>query len=236
LAALLDPDPQVQRDAMLALERMGGEAVPTLMQAAQIGQPRRRAQAIELLGHLGSAARPSRPLLTTALADPVAKVRRQAAWTLGRIGPSDDAEQNVDVEVRKALRLAMTDAAWDVRADAAWALGKIAAGTPDRQTLETLIAGLDDGSVHVRWSAVWAIARLGTPAGAAMSGLIALLEDPSWKLRASAALALSRIVDSQAAAGLLPLIERLAADRHPLVRSRAAAAAKRLRNRRELAF
>jgi HEAT repeat protein len=89
LERLDEPEFEAQRDALRSLEEMGGEAVAGLVSMMQRVDAPRREQAIELLGRLNSAASPARPMLMAALTDPVYRVRRQAAWALGRIGSPD---------------------------------------------------------------------------------------------------------------------------------------------------
>lgn len=97
-------DDYVSRDAALALERFGPKAAPALeaLTAALKRKPIVAHAAIDTLGRLGAAAKPSVPALAEALGSDVDGVRERAARALGRLGPS--AAEAVDALIKALER------------------------------------------------------------------------------------------------------------------------------------
>jgi HEAT repeat protein len=105
----------VPRDvASLALLDIGPAAVPSLLGLTAHEEPQIRANAVELIGLLGTAG--DSDGLVGRLRDPAAGVRASAAGALGRLGAA---------QARDALVRALDDRVPDVRVAAARALGQI---------------------------------------------------------------------------------------------------------------
>jgi HEAT repeat protein/beta-lactamase regulating signal transducer with metallopeptidase domain len=162
--------------------------------------------------------------LLKALGDPVADVRRDAAYALGNLeAPAgvgglarllvDDADAGVremaawalgQIESRGGTAsladAVRRDSSTDVRAMAVWALGQL----EDPQSVTTLAAALGDRSDEVRSRAAWALGTIGArPAPAA---LMDALSDRVPAVRVSAAWALGQIEDT---AAVRPLVAAL---------------------------
>jgi HEAT repeat protein len=105
----------VPRDvASLALLDIGPAAVPSLLELTAHDEPQIRANAVELIGLLGTAG--DSDGLVGRLRDPAAGVRTAAAGALGRLGAG---------QARDALVRALDDRVPNVRVAAARALGQI---------------------------------------------------------------------------------------------------------------
>ncbi|MGE0354431.1 MAG: HEAT repeat domain-containing protein [Gemmatimonadales bacterium] len=174
--------------------------------------------------------------LIKALADPVAEVRKGAAYALGQMNAADAAEAlgqrittDKDPEVRATAAWAMgqiesrsgtaalaravqSDSVTEVREQAAWALGQI----EDPAATPALSAALKDRAASVRSQAAWALGQIEDPAS--VPGLTAALTDPVAEVRGQAAWALGQIEPQQAPEGLI----RALADSVAEVRSQAA--------------
>ncbi len=88
----------VHETATDSLARIGEAAVPALIRGLGDAEPKRRAEAAWLLGHIGPGAKPAVPALVAALEDPSPEVQKSAARALGQIGP--DAAQAVEPLMR----------------------------------------------------------------------------------------------------------------------------------------
>jgi hypothetical protein len=78
----------VHETAADSLGRIGEAAVPSLVRALGHAEPKRRAEAARLLGHVGPGAKLAVPALANALNDPSPEVQKSAAWALGQVGPA----------------------------------------------------------------------------------------------------------------------------------------------------
>jgi HEAT repeat protein len=81
----------VQETVADALGRIGGEAVPALIQALSHPNVEVRVQATRALALIGARAQPAVPELSRLLGDENEEVRRGAARALGQIGPAAGA-------------------------------------------------------------------------------------------------------------------------------------------------
>ena len=106
---------RVPRDVtMLALLDLGPPAVPRLLELTEHPEPRVRATAVELVGHLGEAG--DAEGLPVLMRDTAAEVRAATAGALGRLGAA---------AARDALIEALDDRVSSVRVASAGALGQI---------------------------------------------------------------------------------------------------------------
>ncbi|MEM9439484.1 MAG: HEAT repeat domain-containing protein [Pseudomonadota bacterium] len=229
IQALQNADMLTQPSIVLEIESLGADAVPSLIAVMKAGDKFARHRSIEILGRLGETAKPAIPGLIDSLTDPEAQIRRNTAWALGRIGP-------IAKDALPDLLSTSQDPEWDVRADAFWALGKISSERDPENNITSavlarLVEGLEDVSLHVRWSAIWALARLGPRAEAAVPSLISRLEDPVAKIRASAALSLARVAPADQHLKVVPALLAAKADPAPIVQSRAVAALRTFQRR-----
>ncbi|MFN4180209.1 MAG: HEAT repeat domain-containing protein [Armatimonadota bacterium] len=122
--ALADKSERVQAHAEWALENIGKEAIPAIMEGAK--SPATRLRSFRLLGRL--KAEQSVPLLIDGLNDRKPEIRAIAAWALGEIG---------DQRAIPALQRALDDKETEVRREAVVALGKLGAGDVLRAHLTT---------------------------------------------------------------------------------------------------
>lgn len=177
VAALDDPDISIRSHAALALRALGPQAsnaVPRLVQImrSEVGQ----------IVHVASYAlsgigQPAIPLLTDALGDTNAAVRKQVALTLG------------NMEVHGLLAVpALVAAAHDpdpsVREAIIQALGKIDRTTPEAD--ETLVAALSDSNEAVRAHAMEALVFRPRAIRQNFAKIESLQEDANEKVRAAA--------------------------------------------------
>jgi HEAT repeat protein/beta-lactamase regulating signal transducer with metallopeptidase domain len=128
--------------------------------------------------------------LLTTLADPVAAVREDAAYALGRLQAGAAASALGD--------RVLHDAAPAVREMAAWALGQIQS---HEATAPLSAAAAHDRAEAVRVMAVWALGQLDDPA--AVPGLVAVLADPSAEVRGRAAWAIGSVGSDRAPPALI---------------------------------
>jgi HEAT repeat protein len=211
-----DPSDLVRLSIADALGEIGDPAPPA---AAPGGRTRgRRGVWGRLRGRTPAVPLPdpgaiALPALRTALADPAAAVRAQAASSLGRLGAAAG-------ESSPELTRLLADPDETVRGRAAQALGRV--GAADPRTVPSLAALLDDPSPDIRAAAAGALGAIGGAAAAAVQTLVPLLQDRDEGVRKAAADAVGRI-------GVLPetaadtLTEGLA-NGDSMVRARAAEA------------
>jgi HEAT repeat protein len=198
--------------ALDALEKIGGpkarsieELIAALGDEADGNEPPRAAKAFEKLG------REAVPLLLAAMSSGKPRLRRDAIYALGEIGP--DAQ-----EALPHLLKAFSDPDPEIRSAASYALFKMNAGTS--VPLPQLIEALKDSSTRVREIAISALFELGTRASPAAAALAEVLRsDPESGLRIRAAYGLA--ATGRPADALPPLVAALA---DPSVRAAAAGA------------
>jgi HEAT repeat protein len=142
--ALDDPNERVQAHAEWALENIGKEALPALLDGAK--RPALRLRIFRLLGRLKSPQ--AIPILTEGLRDRNPQVRAMAAWALGEIGNRSAVP---------ALRSALNDADPQVRREVALALGKLKAAEVRSELAERLKT---DRNEQVRLAAQMALQQL----------------------------------------------------------------------------
>jgi HEAT repeat protein len=142
--ALGDPNERVQAHAEWALENIGQDAIPALLDGAK--RPALRWRIFRLLGRLKSPQ--AVPVLIDGLRDRNLKVRAMAAWALGEIGSR---------RAVAALRSALNGPDPQVRREAALALGKLKAKEVRLELAERLKT---DRSEQVRVAAQMALQQL----------------------------------------------------------------------------
>jgi len=162
--------------AASALVAVGTPAFEPLLQAAQASGWITRENAIWALGALGNPK--AVPVVSSALEDKEAAVRRRGAWALGALDAS---------EAVTALVGALSDEDAGVRRQAAWALGAIG----NRAGVDGLVKALTDASPEVREQAAWALGAIGD--AKATSSLAKALKDSDARVRRQAAWALGAI-------------------------------------------
>ncbi|MCS7265295.1 MAG: HEAT repeat domain-containing protein [Armatimonadetes bacterium] len=114
IRALADKSERVQAHAEWALENIGEEAIPAIMEGAK--KTATKLRAFRLLGRL--KAKEAVPVLIEGLNDRKPEIRSMAAWALGEIG---------DQRAVEALERTLDDKVDEVRREAALALGKLGA-------------------------------------------------------------------------------------------------------------
>lgn len=165
--------------AASTLVAIGSPAYDALARAAQGPAWIARENAVWGLGALGDHK--AVPIVSAALRDTEAAVRRRGAWALGALDAS---------EAVTALVGALTDEDAGVRRQAAWALGAIG----DRAGVDGLLKTLGDSAPEVREQAAWALGAIGD--ARATSGLAKALKDADARVRRQAAWALGAIGSS----------------------------------------
>jgi HEAT repeat protein/beta-lactamase regulating signal transducer with metallopeptidase domain len=200
--AMKDSDPDVRKQAMQALTRLGAPlAYEALVQALKDDDAEIREQAVFSLGQLGDK-RAIDPL-TAALKDAEPDVREQAAFGLSQLKA---------VQAVPALQALLKDTDEDVREQALFALSQIG----DRSAVPAFIVALKDSSEDVREQALFALSQLGD--AAAVPAILPLLaKDESEDVREQAAFALSQIGDETAVVALTAALK----DESPDVRQQA---------------
>ncbi len=196
IIALKDEDGNVREDAAWALGKIKDpKAIRPLIIALKDEDWHVQYRAKGALRAIGTPA--VEPLIT-ALKNEDSRIRRGAAFTLGRIK---------NPEVVKPLIIALKDEDWDVREGAAWALGKI----KDPQALEPLTVTLKDNNYKVRKESALALGNMGKEA---IPYLMPFLEDEEANIRRVAAQALGMIKDPESILSLITLL----GDEGPYVR------------------
>ena len=109
-------------------------------------------------------------------------VRKGAVWILGKIG------EPAVVPLSQALK----DKDERIRMNVAWALGEV----KDKRAVEPLIQALNDKDEHVRMNAAWALGEIKDKR--AVEPLIQALNDEYWDVRINSAVALGEIKDKRA--------------------------------------
>jgi HEAT repeat protein len=151
--------------------------------------------------------------LRAALADPATPVRRQAALTLGQIGPAAAA-------AAPELVALLADADESVRCQAAESLGKL--GDPAEATVAALAGLLQDASAAVRAAAARALGALKQGAAAAVPELGRLVQDRDEGVRQAAAEAIAQVGAVDGAA--TPILVEGLSSRDNVVRAQTAEA------------
>jgi HEAT repeat protein len=222
------------REAAIALEEIGSEALDPLIDVLGGGSPPARDNAALALGLIEDSR--ALPVLERRLqTDDQARVRERSAWALGMIEDSravetlararSDDNEKVRSQVAWALGMiespdgveSLGDLIRDddakVREQAAWALGMIESA----RGVEPLVAAVADGSPKVRSQVAWALGMIESPHG--VDPLVRLLDDPEPSVREQAAWGLGMIEDAVAVDGL---VRALANDVSASVREQAA--------------
>ncbi|MGL4555778.1 MAG: HEAT repeat domain-containing protein, partial [Gemmataceae bacterium] len=174
LVKLIQGEPSlVQVIAVLALAKVGPDAVPALRKAMDGKSPRGRELAARALGLIGDPA--ATPNLVTALTDGEAAVRRTAVASLRQL--------NARAAV-PALKKALADKDAEARVEAAWAVWQIAG---DASGLGALKAACAEKDEDVLTKALTALGAMGPKARDAGPAVAALLKQESTDLRFLAA-------------------------------------------------
>lgn len=222
------------REAAIALDEVGSEALQPLIDVLSEGTPAARDNAGLALGLIEDSR--ALPALEQRLrTDDQARVRERSAWALGMIEDSGAVEtltrarsdDNVRVREQVAWALGMIesadgvdalghlirDDAAEVRGQAAWGLGMIESA----RGIEPLGAAARDESPKVRSQVAWALGMIESARG--VDPLLRLLDDPEPSVRKQAAWGLGMIEDAAAVDGL---VQALATDVSASVREQAA--------------
>ena len=174
-------------DRTLAIDRfyeLGRAAVPILVELVKEGDLDTRRTAIQILGHIGPAARGAVPALANALKDKNSQDRYAAAIALGEIG----ADSGPAVA---ALTDALTNTDGVIRVCSIEALGRI--GATAAPATAGLIERLRDTNPAVRSAAARALGQIGTGAKRALPDLEKLSRDREDYVRQAAAEAVTTI-------------------------------------------
>ena len=176
VAALGSPEQEVVGSACRALHDMGEQAAaaaPHLLPLASDPDVNRRRLVIEILGQLG-APEVTVPALRRALADSNARVREQAAWSLGRLGPAAAAAVPELLEATRGR-------GEGVRYAALYGLARV--GAAAATALPVYQAALRSRDPNVRRAALEGIQSLGTAATAAFGTVAARCRDKDESVR-----------------------------------------------------
>lgn len=200
--ALHDSDPQIRREAIMALAQAGDKStVETFVELLNDKDPAIREKAVWVLATRGGANAAVK--IAAALKDSDERVRAQAAWGLGIQRGPDNVEQLIG---------ALKDSSLRVQRQAVWALGIVG----DERSVQPLTAELHNSDARIREQAAWALGLKGN--GNAVEPLIGALKDENAGVRAQAAWGLGLRHSKQA---VDPLIGALK-DSDPRVRKQAA--------------
>ncbi len=249
IALLRKNDPATRREAIFALQGIGpaaAEAVPALIEALNCREDfHTQYWACRALGSIGAGARPAVPVLIVLVHEGVTSVRRNAAATLGLIGP------DIGAEGIAALIAAVSDPVEPVREQAVIALGRL--GPAANTAVPTLRTALTARRLHCRPHAAYAfwqitgdsqlavnvlceelkvpehqvvainhLGLMGPAAEPALDRLIASLDDEDPEVRIAAAEAIAQI--GARAVKAVPALKRLLFDREEDVRQAAESA------------
>jgi len=198
IAALSDDHIPVREQAREALQEIGADIVPQIIELAATSEPKLRRTCIEIIGSYERDAAEAVPLLIGACLDANDDVRRAAIVALGKIGPPAAAATERLVEL-----LAHKDVS--IRVDAAQALGRI--GPNAKDAIPNLIAALENVDYHYSRTAATA---LGQMAPHAIEPLIATAKDSEHRQARIEATRALGLIGSDAKAAVAPLLTLLA--------------------------
>ncbi|NEP60276.1 MAG: HEAT repeat domain-containing protein [Symploca sp. SIO2G7] len=168
--ALNDDNLVVRRTASKALNLLGTEVLPGLIEALKAPEPIVRLEVVELLGNLEGAAQSAVPDILPLLKD------------TGRYMPPISNQSRLIVPPFSLVRTRPKRYSWVpnnpeqlVRVNAAIALGKLG----DRSAISALATALEDNSPWMQLATGWALLRLGNTQGLPVVGPLAQHPNPS---------------------------------------------------------
>jgi len=243
ITALTDSDPEVRRNANVALDRIGdvnNTAIPELTKALNSPDLETRISAIHALGSFGVNAQASVPELIRALSSSDEEVRTVSLYALNRIAmklPTAEltlikALKDPDVQVRRNVNIVLSnmgekahaavpelintldDSDTEVRCNAINALSGI--GEKAEAAVPELVKALNDSDVNVRIKVINALGNIGNKAQAAVPALIKLLSERNDAVRESVLVALGEMRDKAEVA--TPEVFKLLDDRNDRIR------------------
>lgn len=186
VAELANPDQDVRRDAVKALEEAGKVAVPLLTKMLEASEPATVIATCDALAGIGNDANTAIPEMLSLLKSPQPGIRWHAAEALGTIAVADPGE------VVAAIIPLLSDPKPLVRLHTAHALGSLGeAAAPATPALAKLLA--DDEEIPIRLAALHALADIGEPAASAVPAIAALLDGSVGTLTVQAAATLERL-------------------------------------------
>ncbi|MHA1131014.1 MAG: HEAT repeat domain-containing protein [Candidatus Helarchaeota archaeon] len=182
--SLKDRNEGVRGKAADALRSIGKESIPALIDSfTQVGKET-KLLIIAAIGHMGRDAQNAIPDLIRILQSRNARIRAEAARSLGKLDVATD-------EVVNALKVTMVDRRSIVRRETAIALGKLGIGASDG--IPELLDALKDKKSDVRWRAIEALGRIGINKKEIIQALNHLLYDKFDYVAAAAQEALDLI-------------------------------------------
>ena len=212
---LRDADPEMARDAAVAIAGAGGPeaavAVPVLCKALEEDREASvRRQAAAALSRIGPDAVGSVTSLVRALSDRDPFVRRNSALALGQIGPRAAAA------VDALAAIVESKEPEEIRMYAAEALAQISPAV--EPAIPVLLRALkSDGNWRVRQRAIWALARLDNPEKAglvpALTSILAETEVDTRLVRYDSAIVLGIFLGPKASEQVIDVLEALLKDK-----------------------
>ena len=194
LTALKDNDFTVRNAAREALELLGIDALPGLVQALKAPEPIVRLEAAQLIGNLGGVAQSAVPNLLALLTD-------AGRYVLPTSNPYALSFPPLTLPLPPLSTDPYPPAPYNpeqlVRVNAAIALGKLG----DRNAIPALTTALKDNNPRMQLATAWALLRLGQSEGLPIIGR--LLQHPDSSIQ-QATLSLLKGYGSQSAAYILP--------------------------------
>lgn len=213
---LQDSDPNVREAAAFALGEIGSPgAQPAVKDLIEVvkndAAPVARRAAAYALGKFGEMASEGARPLRKALGDEDQRVRQDAAWALGRLGPNA-----IGPAVPDLIKL-LNDTDPLVRRDAAAALGN--GGDRAQAAVASLVKTLRDGNPVVRQTAANALGGIGSAAREAIPELNRILQDQAsdrdlWR---EAVFAMAKI-GGPGLVHAIPAMRQALQDKDPLMR------------------
>jgi HEAT repeat protein len=202
LAALKDSIPMVRAQALATLAVVDPHCPDVVPRARELLQdPATKAQALPVIGRMGTAAGPLAPVLVEMLRREHNVVqRRQLATVLGQVGPA----------AREAVpELAAMMREHDVFARQVALTALLAIGGGDAKAVPPLVEALRAETQPFQRSRLMELlGQYGPAAAPAADLLLEELKRPSWMHQAQAAAALARIAPERARKEGVPLMEK----------------------------
>jgi HEAT repeat protein len=213
IKSIRTPSPMIRYQAVLALAKIGTNAVPDLARLLDDDDPDIRADAARTLSLYAASGKHAIPALEAALKDREDPVRASAAYTLGAMGQAAQASLPLLID-------RLTDSDYDVQVNAFQAATAIGLGDP------RLMDALREANLRGKWAtpfvlqqfgknpadivtaltktlqaadpahrlgAAWALGQMGLPAKDAIAPLQKALQDQNPQVRVAAWMALSQI-------------------------------------------
>lgn len=209
MESLTDKEEHVRQTVAGSLAKIGGPAVPALLQALEAPDKLRRCQACLVLAHIGPEARSAVPALGKLMQDRETNCRAFAALALVRIDPDNQVKT---VELLASL---LKDQDRGVRIATVHALELLSRKAEG--VMPALATALQDPAPEVRIATCAVLSRMGPDAKDALPALQACRKGEDYQVRVSATAA-AIAIDPELSPKVVPDLVEILDDKNPEAR------------------